>query len=572
MTEFSWRTRQETHARLARELHDILIIGGGITGAGLALDAAARGLRVALVEKRDFAAGTSSRSTKLIHGGLRYLEHFEFALVREGLRERALLARLAPHLVEPCPFAIPIYQSARRNYDHPLKVRAGLWLYDLLAGRLRLRRHARISRAEALKLAPQLEAQGLRGAFVYYDGRTDDARLVIEVIKSAHARGADLANYTRLVGLIQDAQGRIVGARLRDELTGAEFEARARLVINATGVWTDEVRDLEARLLPSPTTTSETLAPSDGKRVRPSKGIHLVVAAERLRVNTAWLIPSLTAHRFYFVVPWEGRVLIGTTDTDYRGSKDAPRAEADEVNEILQAINSYFPGARLDLSDVISTFAGLRPLISDGKAAATTDVSREEEIFESRHGLVSIAGGKLTTYRRMAERVIDLAVGRLSERFGLSCPNSQRTIEIALSGGALSRDELERAAQRLVQAEQLSSDTARHLVCAYGADCSRIVELTREDERYRASLVEGLPHLAAEVIYAVRHEMALALADVLARRTRLNLLAGRASLQCAPTVADLMAQELGWDQATRARQLADFTAEYEREFATPTVE
>jgi glycerol-3-phosphate dehydrogenase len=555
MTEFSQRTRRDAHTHLAREVCDVLIIGGGITGAGLALDAASRGLRAALIEKRDFAAGTSSRSTKLIHGGLRYLEHFDFALVREGLRERAILLQLAPHLVEPFPFLIPIYRGAQRNYDHPLKLRAGLWLYDLLAGRARLGWHRRITRAAALTLAPQLDARGLRGAFVYYDGRTDDARLVIEVIKAAHARGAAIANHTRLIGFLHDERGRIAGARLRDELTGAEIAARARLIINATGVWADEVRGLNGQ--PDPR----------AKRVRPSKGIHLMVAADRLRVTTAWLIPSLTAHRFYFVVPWEGRVLIGTTDTDYDGDKDAPRAEAQEVREILRAINSYFPGAQLEPPDVIATFAGLRPLLSSDGAKETTALSREEEIFERGDGLISITGGKLTTYRRMAERVMDLAARRLAEACGIAA-GSSRTAQLTLPG-ALPRAELEPAAARLAQTEDITLEAARHLLSAYGAQAQCVAELMREDERFRRPLVAGLPHLAAEVIYAARAEMALTLADVLTRRVRLALLAGRASLDCAPLVAELLGCELGWSQSETAQQLARFTAEYERELELP---
>jgi len=305
--------------------------------------------------------------------------------------------------------------------------------------------------------------------------------------------------------------------------------------------------------------------------VRPSKGIHLLVAADRLRVTTAWLIPSLVSHRFYFVVPWEGRVLIGTTDTDYTGSKDAPRAEAAEVNEILHAINSYFPEARLEPADVIATFAGLRPLVGADGAKATADLSREEALFESSDGLISIAGGKLTTYRRMAEKTMDLVVRRLAERFGMSAAGNSRTAEIVIGGGTLSRDELERAAQRAAETEGLSLETAQHLVSAYGADFQRVVELAREDERLRAPLVDGLPHLAAEVIYAVRYEMALTLADVLARRMRLSLLAGGDLLGCVPMAAELMARELGWESSERQRQIDQFVAEYEREFAPPNL-
>src|SRR5581483_10535519 len=484
MAEFSWRTRLEALSQLAQEVFDVLVIGGGITGAGLALDAAVRGLHVALAEKRDFSAGTSSRSTKLIHGGLRYLEHFDVSLVREGLGERALLMKLAPHLAEPFPFLIPIYKQSRRNYDHPLKMRAGLVLYDLLsAGFGRgggIGRHQRISREEALTLAPQLDRQGLKGAFLYYDGRTDDARLVVEVIKSAHERGAVIANYARVVGFVRDAGGRVAGARLSDELTGNEFEVKARQVINATGVWMEETLDL----------SNSGTEKRPAKSVRPSKGIHLTVPADRLKVSTAWLIPSLAGHRFYFVVPWEGRVNVGTTDTDYSGDKDSPRAEADEVREILGAINSYFPEARLDPSDVISSWAGLRPLVSDPMIKSTAAISRREELLESGDGIISLAGGKLTTYRLMAERGMDLAARRLSERFGINAANGARTSDVIIGGGTISRDEMESVAQQLAQDDRFTIETARHLVAAYGTGAQHVAEISREDERLRATLIE----------------------------------------------------------------------------------
>src|SRR5499426_469977 len=504
-TEFSWRTRRESLSRLAEEVFDVLIIGGGITGAGLALDAALRGLRVALVEKRDFAAGTSSRSTKLIHGGLRYLEHFDFALVREGLRERSILARNAPRLARPFPFVIPIYENRRRNYDRPLKMRLGLLLYDLLAGRRNFARHRRLGRDEALRLAPQLDPRGLKGAFVYHDAVTNDSRLVIEVLKTARKRGAEIANYTRVAGFIKNGNGKIDGVRLRDELTGGEIECRARIVINATGVWMEDMIRLDSQA-----------ANGLNKRLRPAKGVHLTVPADRLRVDAAWLIPSLTSHRFYFVVPWEGRVNIGTTDTDYSGDKDHPQAEPEEVNEILGAINSYFPDARLEPSDVISSWAGLRPLITDPGASATTEISRKEEIIESENGLISIGGGKLTTYRLMAERGIDLAVKRLKERFNVLV-NSSTTEDVAI-GEDLSLDELTIIAERLSQTEDLPLETARHLLHDYGADYHRLIELTHEDEGLREPLIDGLPQILAEIVYAARYEMALTLADAMTRR------------------------------------------------------
>lgn len=551
MNEFSWRTRRASLERFKQEVFDVLIIGGGITGAGLALDAAARGLKTALVEKRDFAAGTSSRSTKLIHGGLRYLEHFDFGLVREALIERSTLTRIAPHLAEPYPFVIPIYSDSRRNYDHPLKIRAGLILYDLLAGRYNFARHRRLTREEALKLAPQLDPSGLKGAFLYYDARTNDARLVIELIKAADEHGATIANYAKVENFLRDASGKIVGVRLRDKLSEDNVELRAKVVVNATGVWMEETIRLDGQ---SVNGLSKTL--------RPSKGIHLTVSTERLNVDAAWLIPSLMGHRFYFVVPWEGRVNIGTTDTDYDAGKDSPHPEIEEVIEILQAINSYFPRAQLQPSDVISAWAGLRPLITNAKAKDTTAVSRKEELIETSDGLISIGGGKLTTYRLMAEQGIDLVLKRLGRN-----ASARATADIPINGAGLSRAELEKVVQQLSRAESLSVETARHLGFTYGSNYTKLVDLMHEDERLCEPLTDDLPHIKAEIVYAVRAEMALTLADALTRRTRLAILAGEESLACAPIVADLMAKELNWDKEESTRQIALFAIEFKSEYS-----
>jgi glycerol-3-phosphate dehydrogenase len=554
MNEFSWRTRRASLDRLQQEVFDVLIIGGGITGAGLALDAAVRGLKTALVEKRDFAAGTSSRSTKLIHGGLRYLEQFDFSLVREALIERATLTKIAPHLAEPYPFVIPIYSDSRRNYDHPLKMRAGLFLYDLLAGRYNFARHRRLTREEALKLAPQLDPSGLKGAFLYYDARTNDARLVIEVIKAANERGAAIANYTKVERFIRDS-GKIVGAQLSNELSGKRLNAHAKVVINATGVWMEETIRLDGQNVNG---LSKTL--------RPSKGIHLTVSLDRLNVDTAWLIPSLTGHRFYFVVPWEGRVNIGTTDTDYQDDKDSPQAEAGEVIEILNAINSYFPSAQLAPSDVISAWAGLRPLITDAKAKDTTAISRKEELIETSDGLISIGGGKLTTYRLMAEQGIDLVLRRLGKSAG-----AQTTVDTPISGGELGRAELEKLTQQISNLENLPIETAKHLGLTYGSNCSKLVDLIHEDESLREPLITGLPQIKAEIVYAARSEMAVTLSDALARRTRLAMLAGEEALTCAPVTAALMAKELGWNEDEAKRQLALFAHEFNREYSATQV-
>lgn len=550
MNQFSSRSRNDSLERFKREVFDVLIVGGGITGAGLALDAAVRGLKVALVEKRDFAAGTSSRSTKLIHGGLRYLEQFDFALVREALLERAILARIAPHLAEAYPFVIPIYSDRRRNYDHPLKMRAGLFLYDLLAGGHNFAKHRRLGREEALNLAPQLDPKGLKGAFLYYDARTNDARLVIEVIKAAIEHSAAIANYTKVERFLRDGNGKITGALVLDELSGEQIELRSGVTINATGVWLEEMIRLGGQ-------NSNGLS----KKLRPAKGIHLTVAADRLRVGAAWLIPALTGHRFYFVVPWQGRVNIGTTDTDYEGGKDSPHAEPEEIIEILNAVNSYFPDANLDTTDVISAWAGLRPLITDANAKDTTKVSRKEEVIETADGLISIGGGKLTTYRLMAEQGINLTLKRLGKSGG-----EKRTTETPISGGQMSRVELEMTAKQIAQHYELPIEVTRHLAFAYGSNFDQLIRLMLDDEQLHERLVDGLPHVKAEIVYAARHEMAITLADALIRRTRLAILAGAVSLDCAPVAAELMANELGWDEAEKARQLEAFSAEFDREY------
>src|SRR5262249_23815098 len=328
--------------------------------------------------------------------------------------------------------------------------------------------------------APQPDPEGLKGAFLYYGAVTNDSSLVIEVIKTARERGAEIANHTRVAGFIRNGSGKVAGAHLRDELTGGGIECRARVVVNATGGWMGGKINLNGQ-------TENSL----NKRIRPAKGIHLTVSADRLRVGAAWLIPSLTSRRFYFVVPWEGRVNIGTTDTDYDGDKEHPRAEPEEVNEILGAINSYFPEGRLEPADVISSWAGLRPLITDPRAGATAEVSRKEEIIESEGGRISIGGGKLTTYRLMAEHGINLAVKRLKEGFNVLA-NSAATEDVPL-GGELSFDDLTTIAERLSQAEDLPLETARHLIHDYGADYQRLVELTHEDERLRERLIQALP-------------------------------------------------------------------------------
>jgi len=528
--ELSARTRESNLRRMNLESFDVAVIGGGITGAGAALDAATRGLKVALVEKSDFASGTSSRSSKLIHGGLRYLEQMEFGLVYESLHERAVMSRIAPHLSKPLQFLIPVYSSAARSPlgTNRFKLSAGLWLYDLLAGRRNVGRHRWLSREAALALAPALESRGLRGAFCYYDCLTDDSRLVIEVIKSAAAHGAVIANYVGAFGLRRNYDG-LTAIKLKNLLGGDELELRACVTINATGVWADEISRLSrTNALP---------------RLRPSKGIHVVIPSAKLKNSTAVLIPSLGENRFLFVIPWHGFTVIGTTDSDYSGDPDDPRAESAEIDRVIKSAAVAFPEARLSVSDVISTFAGLRPLIAGGEKS-TKELSRREAIFEEDLGLVTITGGKLTTWRRMAEQVIDIAVRKLQAAGALSHRPECVTEMVKLAGGAVTGDPGK-------DASIASSDfgvelsTAQHLIDTYAGNYRVILQLTRESHELKRRLVEGLPYISAEVFYAARHEMAVTVEDILSRRTRIELLSPDQGQACEERVRDLLQLEVG---------------------------
>ena len=521
--ELSARTRASNLERMRDDIFDLAIIGGGITGAGVALDAASRGLQVALVERRDFASGTSSRSSKLIHGGLRYLEQFELGLVRESLNERAVLSRIAPHLSTPLEFLVPLYNSTERSPlgTSKLRLSVGLSLYDMLAGRRNIGPHRWLSADSALELAPKLDPRGLRGAFVYYDCLTDDARLVIEVIKSGAAHGAVVANYVSVNGFRKGSDG-ISILNLQDSIANVSTELRARLVVNATGVWSDEVARLSD--------------PTAQKRLRPSKGIHIVVPEDRLRNRVAVLIPSLGENRFLFVIPWQGCTVIGTTDTDYRGNLDNPGAEAEEIDRIVKSAAGAFPGAELSTADVVSTFAGLRPLIDSG-AGATKEISRKEDIFEDQFGLITITGGKLTTWRRMAERVVDLIARKLGTNFKAG-PRHSVTENIELAG--LPRSDPTSEAQRAAAEFDIAVGTVEHLIATYGGNYRELLDLTRTSENLKGALIDRLPYIEAEVVYAAQREMAITVEDFLSRRSRIDLLARDHGRSCAARVTQLL--------------------------------
>lgn len=513
---------------LQKEVFDLAVIGGGITGAGIAQDASARGLKVALVEKKDFASGTSSRSSKLIHGGLRYLKQYNLRLTREACLERGLLRKLAPNLVKPSPFLIPIYLGR----DSAWMLSLGLWIYDRIAPASNFNKHKGISKEEMARLAPMVRQKNLKGGLVYYDAITDDARLTWTVIKSALGFGAVAANYVQVVGLMKSA-AKVCGVAVRDLISGKEFDVRARYVVNASGVWSDEV-----------------CAFDDEKRekmIRPSKGVHLVVPKEKLNHDTAYLIPSARDKRLLFVIPWGSVTVVGTTDTLYDGDIDDPSVQDEDVDYILDGVGYTFE-TDLSRKDIISTYAGLRPLIQQGNRS-TYDLSRQHKIFESPSGLITIAGGKLTTYRKMACDVVDLVLKKLSGKG--KCTTHRITL------GSMPYED------RKWQPE-LDPKTLAHLQQAYGEDLTGVLEMVRSDPALGRKIIPELPYIRAEILYAVRNEMAVTIEDFLARRTRIMLEDKSNGLSGMHQVGHLMAGELGWDECELAKQIETYTTEAQR--------
>jgi len=497
------------------EAFDVVIIGGGASGLGAAVDAAVRGHSVLLVEQSDFAKGTSSRSTKLVHGGVRYLKQGNVSLVLEALRERGLLCRNAPHLVHSLPFVIPSYHW----WEGPF-YGIGLKVYDGLAGKLGLEPSRYLNREDVINLLPNIEQQDLTGGIIYHDGQFDDSRLAINLAQTAADHGAILINYVRCAGLIKNGP-HVSGVKLRDEETGQEVEVGAKVVINATGVFADEVRRMDD--------------PAAKTMLSPSQGIHFVLPREFLPGDTAIMIPKTDDGRVLFAVPWHGRVVVGTTDTPVEDASLEPRALAEEIEFIFSQISRYLTRDPTR-ADVLSVYAGLRPLIK-ADASSTAALSRDHLISISDSGLITLAGGKWTTYRKMAEDVIDHAemIGALEHRY---CS----THELPVHGAAMGAPET----------------THLHY---YGSDAEGIRGLISADPALGEVLHPRLEFLKAEVIWHVRHEMALTVEDVLARRTRALLLDARASMEAAPVVAALMAAELGQDEAWINAQVEAYQAQ-----------
>ncbi len=530
------QTRAQALVAMSEAPVDLLIIGGGITGAGIARDAALRGLRVALVDKADFGAGTSSHSSRLIHGGIRYLEQGALRLVFEASHERRVLLRIAPHLVRPLAFLFPIYRGGRLP---AWKLRAGMWLYDILSAFRNVRWHRWLRAKKVRRVEPGLRDRGLVGAALYYDAQTDDARLVIATMRSAAQAGALVANYVEITSLLKP-DGRVRGATLRDVLSGQTASIRANVVVNATGPWSDAMRRLDD--------------PQAAPILRATKGAHVLVERRRLANQHAVTLLSPLDGRVMFVLPWGDFSYVGTTDTDADASPDALRVTAADVTYLLRSANAAFPDAHLTPHDVVSAWVGLRPLLRQDHGSPS-QVSREHRIEESAHGLITIAGGKLTTYRVMARDVVDRVAARLHELDGRPVAARAPTDRLPLPGGEAAELEVLVEAAR---ARGTSDVTARHLVTNYGSEAAAVLNLVDRDRHLGEPLVPGRPEIWAEVDYAVEREMAMRVQDVLVRRLHIYYELRDHGQGVAAAVAARMKKLLGWDDVHEAEEVRNY--------------
>ena len=541
--------RDDALRRLVDEDFDVLVIGGGITGAGVALDAASRGLRTALVEKGDFASGTSSKSSKMVHGGIRYLQQREFRLVYENLTERQRLLSNAPHLVAPLPFLIPLFgrdgvvsKTVARSYS------SALWMYDLTGGLRIGERHREVDKDEALAHLPTLNTDHLVAGFLYFDARADDARLTLALLRTAAFEyGAAVVNYAPVTRLTTGGDGATDGAIVRPSGGETEeFQIRARVVVNATGVWADAIRALDEG--------------ADPHAIRPAKGVHITVPADRLPCDIAAVIPVPKDKRSIFVVSWPGTdlVYLGTTDTDYTGPLDDPACTPEDVDYLLEAANN-FTTSHLTRADVTGIWAGLRPLLSrptkgQHVSERTSDLSRRHTVRVSAHGVVTVTGGKLTTYRKMAQDTVDAVVNRLGES-----PRRRRCITKSLP--------LIGATTKTRDPVALAQPQAR-LLSRYGTESAAVLAVADGRPELLEPAVAGLPYTGAELVYAAREEMAQTLDDVLSRRTRATIQRAQASMDAAAAVAALIAPDMGWDEQEAADQAARFIESCQKELLT----
>ncbi len=532
-------SQRATLAQLGAEPADILVIGGGITGAGVARDAAMRGLRVVLVEQNDLGSGTSSRSSRLVHGGLRYLETGNLRLVLEANRERRILLRIAPHLVRPLSFVFPVHRGDRLSL---WRLNAGMWLYDLLALFRNVRMHRMLGKRAVLELEPMLRERGLRGGARFYDAQCDDARLVLATARSAIQHGALVATYTAVRSLERTA-GRVVGAEVQDQLTGERAAIRASVVVNATGPWADRIRALE----------DAGVSPL----LRPTKGVHIIVDRSRLDHREGIIFLSPIDGRVLFILPWGDLSYIGTTDTDTTEPPDQLQVTPDEMVYLIRSANARFPNARLGLEDVRGAWAGLRPLLDDRHATTESGRSREHAVIQGAGGMITVVGGKLTTYRSMAKEVVDRAMREVHFRDGRPRPSDTGTDEEPLPGGETD-DFTEFRARGLELG--VVSESVEHLIRHYGTESAGIYNLGSLDRRLLRRLLPPHPAIEAEVLHAVRRELAQTVEDVMVRRLHLYFEHAERGIPAAPRVAELMGREHGWDDARIAEEAERYVA------------
>lgn len=512
---------------------DVLVIGAGITGAGVALDAASRGLKTLLLEREDFASGTSSKSSKMVHGGLRYLQQGEIRLVYEALAERQRLQHNAPNLVHELPFLIPILN---RGGVMPKRIARllgiAMWQYDLTGGWRLGKMHKRLSKEKALELMPTLRKDQLSSAYLYYDAGGDDARITLSIARTAVIKhGATALNHAGVTEIIHDSNGKATGVVAK--IDGEQIQINAKVLVNATGVWSDETRTMDEG--------------SDPDTIRPAKGVHCTVPWDLVRNETAVVLPVPGDKRSVFVVPWGDITFIGTTDTDYEGSVDEPRCTTEEIEYLLSAVNKA-TDSELGPEHVIGTWAGLRPLVKNASSGRTADLSRGHKVNVSDSGMVNINGGKLTTYRHMAADTVNAVMKRLDRK--ASC----RTKKLRFIGTTTDKAPTDKA--------------ALHLHGRYGTEASDILALVAEDETLGELLAEGQEYLKAEAIFAIRNEMACTISDVLDRRTRIRIWNHTAAVEAAPDVARMLANELNWSDELRESELAAYLDELAAELKT----
>jgi len=531
------RERQVAWERLGTEQFDVVVIGGGVVGSGCALDAATRGLKVALVEARDFASGTSSRSSKMFHGGLRYLEQLEFGLVREALYERELsLTKLAPHLVKPMPFLFPL---TKRGWERPY-VAAGIFLYDRLGGAKSVPPQKHLTRAGALRLSPGLKRTSLIGGIRYYDTVVDDARHTMTVARTAAHYGAVVRSSTQVVALLREGD-RVIGVRVRDSEDGSIAEVRGHVVVNATGVWTDEI---------------QALSKQRGRfQVRASKGVHVVVPRDRIVSDVAIILR--TEMSVMFVIPWGSHWIIGTTDTDWDLDLAHPAATKADIDYILATVNTVL-ATPLTHADIDGVYAGLRPLLA-GESEETSKLSREHAVAVPAPGLVAIAGGKYTTYRVMAADAIDAAAQFIPTRVA---PSITEKVSLLGADGYFA---LVNQAEHVAALKGLHAHRVRHLLDRYGSLIGDVLASAAENSGLLSAIKEAPGYLKVEALYAVTAEGALHLEDILARRMRISIEYSHRGVDCAREVAEVVAPALGWTAADVEREVANYTARVEAE-------